>query len=138
MSVFLLTSADTQTAFISLIFPVLSILTPWCSVLSCKVLQLSIGRRGRIIHNMCMRTGVCQSQGQVPQQWKCVQRERVCVTVCLRERYLIPHLLYLYLCPYPHLGSISLESAHNIKCSNTFTNTSAHTHLSKAVVDHEP
>lgn len=133
MSVFFLTSLSslsvsappqqhTQTHIISLILPLLSILTLWCSGLSCKVLQISIRRRVGMIH-MFMRTGVCQSQGQVAHPRECVH-----VCVCVSERDLIPHLPCLYLYPYPHLGSISLESAHNIKCSNTFTNTRAHTH----------
>lgn len=82
---------------------------------------------------MFMRTGVCQSQGQVVRPPMCT-----CVCVCACKRDLLPHLLCLYLYPYPHLGSISLESAHNIKCWNTFTNTRTRTHLSKAAVDHEP
>lgn len=57
-----------------------------CSVISCKVLQISIGRWGRIIHNMFMRTGVCQSQGQVV-------HPRVCARV--RERFTTPSSLSL-------------------------------------------
>lgn len=71
---------------LSLIFSVPPILSPVCSVISCKVLQISIGRWGRIIHNMFMRTGVCQSQGQVV-------HPRVCARV--RERFTTPSSLSL-------------------------------------------
>lgn len=147
MSVFFLTALSslsvsappqqhTQTHIISLILPLLSILTLWCSGLSCKVLQISIRRRAGIIH-MFMRTGVCQSQGQVAHPRECVH---VCVCVCEWERFNTPSSLSLSVSlstPWQHfLGERTQYKV--FEHFHKHTRTHARTHLSKAVVDHEP